>query len=122
MSDAAFLEAPGSAGVLPAGAWVRGPAVPLREPRPRSRDRRRPLASPGPHPRPWIGPHEMPLRWKKFALAILPACRYDPRDGPSALGTASGPGSRRESMNPLDSIWGTIISGVVLALILVAIF
>jgi len=25
-------------------------------------------------------------------------------------------------MNPLDSIWGTIISGVVLALILTAIF
>ena len=37
-------------------------------------------------------------------------------------GRASGPGSRRRPMNPLDSIWGTIISGVVLALILTAIF
>ena len=34
---------------------------------------------------------------------------------------ASGEGSRRQSMNPLDSIWGTIISGVVLALVITAI-
>jgi hypothetical protein len=52
------------------------------------------------------------------ALVILPACRYDPPERPSVLGTASGPGSRREPMNPLDSIWGTIVSGVVLALII----
>ncbi|MDX1432400.1 MAG: hypothetical protein R3286_08100 [Gammaproteobacteria bacterium] len=38
----------------------------------------------------------------------------------SAAGQSNNQG--RRAMNPLDSIWGTIISGVVLALILSAIF
>ena len=38
------------------------------------------------------------------------------------MGDLRSKAAGEKSMNPLDSVWGTIITGVVLALILAAIF
>ena len=56
------------------------------------------------------------------ALAIPARCRYDPQARPPLWAGLRTRQQERESMNPLDSIWGTIIAGVVIALILAAIF